>query len=142
MTITKDDLPQVSISRLRASGVVTPAMTEVTIAFGDEVRTVGLAHTRFPNGGGWSHFRCPECGGRRRTLRLYQGRPMCWRCDPLIYRVQANDKRARIARLRALVDGGRATLDQRRPNRNLKRHRRALRRALIVERRAIRHGED
>lgn len=59
---------------------------------------VGLAHTRFPNGGGWSYFVCP-CGRLARTVRLLEGRLVCRRCDGLLARCQMDDKGPAINRL-------------------------------------------
>jgi hypothetical protein len=135
--LTKDDLPAIVISRLRATGAVTPDMTAVALDMGDGVeRAVRLAHRRFPNGGGWSFFVCPQCGGRTRTLRLTEdGRLACRNCDGLLYRCQHADKATRIAHLRALLYGGPArhkprwiTIDRRRSLEA------ALRRLLIRER--------
>jgi hypothetical protein len=39
---------------------------------------VGIVQRRFPNGGAWSKFVCP-CGRRAQKLRLFEGRPACWR---------------------------------------------------------------
>jgi hypothetical protein len=101
-------LPAIGISRLRATGVVTPGMSAIAVNMGDGLeRPVKLAHTRFPNGGGWSFFVCPQCGHRARTLRLTEnGRLVCGRCDGLFYRCQHHDKETRIAHLRALLYGG------------------------------------
>lgn len=106
--LSKDDLPAIGISRLRATGVVTPAMSTIAVNMGDGLeRTVKLAHNKFPNGGGWSFFVCPDCGTKTRTLRLTEdGRLVCRRCDGLLYRCQHNDKTTRIAHLRALLYGG------------------------------------
>jgi hypothetical protein len=135
--LSKDDLPAIGISRLRATGVVTPSMSAIAINMGDGLeRPVKLAHTRFPNGGGWSFFVCPQCGHRTRTLRLTEdGRLVCRRCDGLLYRCQHHDKETRIAHLRALLYGGPArhkprawTMDRRRSLEA------ALRRLLIRQR--------
>jgi hypothetical protein len=135
--LSKDDLPAIGISRLRATGAVTPAMAALSVNMGDGLeRKVKLAHTQFPNGGGWSFFVCPQCGHRTRTLRLTEdGRLVCRRCDGLLYRCQHNDKQTRIAHLRALLYGGPArhkpravTMDRRRSLEA------ALRRLLIRER--------
>jgi Transposase zinc-ribbon domain len=112
-------------------------MSAIAVNMGDGVeRTVKLAHTRFPNGGGWSFFVCPQCGHRTRTLRLTEdGRLVCRRCDGLLYRCQHHDKATRIAHLRALLYGGPArhkpravSMDRRRSLES------ALRRLLIRER--------
>lgn len=134
--LAKDDLPAIGVSRLRAAGVIRPDMTSIAVKVGELERTVGLAHTTFPNGGGWSFFVCPHCRRRTRTLRLTEdNRLCCWRCDGLLYACQHQDKSIRIARLKALLYGGPArhkprwiSMDRRRRLED------ALRRALIVER--------
>ena len=136
--LSKDDLPAIGISRLRATGAVTPAMTAIAVNMGDGLeRRVALSHTQFPNGGGWSFFVCPQCGHRTRTLRLTEdGRLVCRRCDGLLYRCQHKDKATRIAHLRALLYGGRPKHKPRWIN-NIERRRAleaALRRLLIRER--------
>ena len=72
----QDDLPSVSISRLRASGVVTSDTKSVDIVFGEGDdglrREVKVVHRRFPNGGEWSFFLCPVCepsGARSQAAR-------------------------------------------------------------------------
>ena len=135
--LSKDDLPAIGISRLRATGVVTPDMTAMAVDMGDGVkRTVGLAHNKFPNGGGWSFFVCPECARRTRTLRLTEdARLVCRRCDGLLYRCQHHDKSTRIAHLRALLYGGPARHKPRWINVDRrKRLEASLRRLLIRER--------
>jgi hypothetical protein len=139
--LSKDDLPAVGVSRLRAFGVIRPDMDNVTLAIGDTSRNVGLQHIHFPNGGGWSFFVCPQCQHRTRTLRLTQdNRLVCWRCDGLLYACQHHDQSLRIARLKALLYGGPAKFKPRRPglritNDNRPRLEASLRRALIAERR-------
>jgi Transposase zinc-ribbon domain len=112
-------------------------MSAIAVNMGDGLeRRVKLAHTRFPNGGGWSYFVCPQCGHRTRTLRLTdQGNLVCRRCDGLLYRCQHHDKESRVAHLRALLYGGPARhkpravpIDRRRSAEA------ALRRLLIRER--------
>lgn len=78
--VYRENLPAVSISRLRATGAVTPEMTGTVVLLGDVEVSVGLAHTRFPNGGGWSYFLCPVCGRLAQRLRLLAGRLYCSRC--------------------------------------------------------------
>ena len=78
--VYREDLPAVSISRLRATGAVTPEMTGTVVLLGDVEVSVGLAHTRFPNGGGWSYFLCPVCGRLAQRLRLLAGQLYCSRC--------------------------------------------------------------
>ena len=64
----QDDLASVSISRLRASGVVTSDTTSVDIVFGEGdgglKREVKVVRRRFPNGGSWSSYVCPACKWR------------------------------------------------------------------------------
>ena len=67
--IFQDDLPAISASRLRATGVITAEMTRTTIA-GVEV---DLHLVKFANGGSWSFFRCPSCDRGARTLKLFDG---------------------------------------------------------------------
>jgi len=136
--LNKDDLPAIRVSRLRALGVIRPDMERVAVKVGELESEVGLAHTTFPNGGGWSWFVCPQCRRRTRTLRLTEDKGLCCqRCDGLLYACQHRDKSVHIARLRALLYGPPArlkprwlTLDRRR------RLELALRRAIIVERQA------
>ena len=108
-------------------------MAHVVIVFrsGEETfeRKVALSHLHFPNGGSWSFFVCPSCSTRRvRTLRLFDGRPTCWRCDGLLQRSQGHDRTGRIERLKQRLYGGKEI-------NNRGRLERSLRRALIVERR-------
>jgi hypothetical protein len=143
MKAAYDELPGVSVSRMRASGAIGPDTRTTTIAFGDVEFVVGLSLRRFPNGGDWSFFVC-SCGRRARILRLYEGGLACCRClkaRGLHARVELvrTERRAawltpkRLARLtsaspaRLLPRPGR-TLD-RRPNLEAK-----LRRSLIVAR--------
>ena len=146
--LNKDDLPAVSVSRLRALDVIRPDMTSVAVEVGDPRDqkpggfTVGLQHIHFPNGGGWSFFVCPQCGHRARTLRLTgDGRLACRRCDGLRYRcerIDRGDRSVTIAKLKALLYGPRQRI---KPHFNLTVDRRrrleaSLRRALIRERQA------
>jgi hypothetical protein len=129
----RDDLPAVSTPPLRKSGAITLDTTSILITFGELKREVKVAHMLFPargtqgKRGSWSLFVCPSCSRRAKTLRLYDGRVTCARCDGLIYACQAQDKGPRIERLRALLS--RKIRDKRA---RLETH---LRRALIVERR-------
>jgi hypothetical protein len=59
-----DEFESVRVSRLRASGVIDPAKRQAVIPFpGGKQKLLNVAHTRFPNGGGYSYFRCPKCEG-------------------------------------------------------------------------------
>jgi hypothetical protein len=129
----QDDLPSVSISPMRASGVVTADMEWVVVAFGEGEdalkRRVGVTHHKFPSGGSWSFFVCPDCGRRARSLKL-NGRPMCRRCclrEGIGYRVSSGStverdaaRMARLQKLRELLDGGPARQHPR-PGRRLDR---------------------
>lgn len=127
----RDDLPAVHVSPLRAAGVITPAMNSIEIAFGELRREVRLTHRHFPKGGSWSFFLCPSCSRRVRTLRLYDGRLVCRRCDGLLDRCQMEGRGTgeRIERLRQQLYGAKPARKRR------KALELSLRRALIVDRR-------
>jgi hypothetical protein len=146
----QEDLPSVSISPLRAAGIVTPDMEWAVIAFGDGdnalKRRVRVTHMRFPKtGGSWSYFVCPDCGRLARILKLHD-RPMCRRCLLRLkigFRVaggspaERSEARAtRIEKLRARLDGGSLRLHPR-PGRVMDRRRTlelSLKRAMIAAR--------
>jgi hypothetical protein len=108
--VFQDDLPSISISRFRATGVITPETTQVVVKFGDVEQTVGVKARKFPNGGGWSSFVCPGCGVQVRVLRLLDGSAICCRCcrrrgvrprsSPMSVRQRAEH---RIPKLRAML---------------------------------------
>lgn len=126
----RDDLPAVKASALRKLRAITPDMKTVRLELEGSTFDVGLAHTRFWNGGSWSFFICP-CGRLAQTLRLLEGRLVCRTCDGLLARCQMEQRRGPgpTARLIELLEG---------PVRRRGRRRRllelALRRKLIVER--------
>jgi hypothetical protein len=94
-----DDLPHVSVSRLRAAGFIRSNDTTTTVIFpAGDAFTVGLEHIRFPNGGGWSFFVC-ACGRRCRTLRLHGGLACkhCLEARGLRYRVEDLSRPERAA---------------------------------------------
>jgi hypothetical protein len=132
-----DDFPCLSVSRLRALETVT-----VQFPGSDASFVVALTHRRFPNGGGWSFFRCP-CGRLARILRLSDNAPACRGCFKargLRHRVELIATPARAAytapRRLARLNGPPARLHPR-PGRVLDRSSRleaALRRSLIVAR--------
>jgi hypothetical protein len=145
----QDDLASVSISRLRASGVVTRDTRSVEIVFGEGndglKREVKVVHRRFPNGGEWSIFLCPVCSCLARVLKLHD-KPMCRRCclrQGIGYRVSSGSpverdaaRLARLQKLRELLDGGPVRLNPR-PGRRLDRRWSltiSRRRAMIRER--------
>src|SRR5271166_494773 len=149
----QDDLPtSPTISRLRASGVVTAETRSVIVTFGAGVsalaREVRVTHHKFPNGGGWRFFVCPDCGRPARVLKLHE-KPMCRRCclrEGIRYRVSSGSpverdvaRLARLQKLRELLDGGPARLNPR-PGRRLDRRWSltvSWRRGMIRERQAL-----
>ena len=143
-----DDLPAANVSRLRALGVIKEGMSHVIVPFGEgeQKRLIGVAHMKFRNGGLWSFLRCPNCGRRARTLRLYGKRLMCRACclrNGVRYRIaggspaeRAEARALRIERLHKLLEGAPARLSPR-PGRTLDRRTSlelSLRRALITAR--------
>jgi hypothetical protein len=68
------------ISPLRASGVISADSTSTTVRFGEFEFEVGVRLLKFPNGGSWSFFLCPQCSRRGRKLWLLDQRPACNRC--------------------------------------------------------------
>ena len=140
-----DDFPCLSVSRLRAAGEVRSDMKTVTVQFpgGDVSFVVALTHRRFPNGGGWSFFRC-RCGRLARILRLCDNALACRGClkaRGLRHRVELIATPARAAyhaprRLARLTSASPARLHPR-PGRLLDRRsslEASLRRSLIVAR--------
>jgi hypothetical protein len=77
-----DEFESVRVSRLlRASGVIDPAKRQAIIPFpGGKQKLLNVAHTRFPNGGGYSYFRCPKCDTLASVLYLVDDAPRCVRC--------------------------------------------------------------
>jgi hypothetical protein len=81
-----DELVSVDAARLKAAGAIRIEDRHGVIAFGDEDRglrrrkCIGVAHTKFPNGGAWSYFICPRCGGRKKKLWLVDDAPRCLSC--------------------------------------------------------------
>ena len=75
-----DEFTKLRISRLRATGVVDPAKRFALIPIGEKQKLIGTAHVRFPNGGGYSYFRCPRCDRLAGVLYLIDDAPRCVRC--------------------------------------------------------------
>ena len=75
-----DELVSLSASRLRATGAIRLEDRHGIIAFGAKQKLVGVAHTVFKNGGSWSYFICPKCGGRKKKLWLVDDAPRCLSC--------------------------------------------------------------
>jgi hypothetical protein len=112
-----DELVSVSVSRLRATGAIRLEDRHGIIAFGDKQKFVGVAHTKFPNGGSWSYFRCPKCGARSKKLWLLDDAPRCRLClEKLGVRYRAaygfgrteclRERDRRVDRLQAMLEGG------------------------------------
>ena len=123
----RDDLPAIGVSRLRATGLITPAMKTIRLELEARTFDIGLVHTHFPKGGGWSFFVCPSCSRFARTLRLLERRLVCRRCDGLLARCQMEDKGPRIKSLIERLNRPKA--------KNRARLERSLRQALIADRR-------
>ena len=111
MDVFQDDLPSISISRLRATGAITAEMSKTKITIGGVEVEVGLQLVKFPNGGSWSFALCPHCGLRARVLKLFDGCVLCWRCccrRGAQYRVKRCWVRGRaelrIPRLKAMLE--------------------------------------
>lgn len=111
MVVLQDDLPSITVSRLRATGAVTAEMTRTTIWIADVEVEVGLALVKFANGNSWSFFLCPQCGRKARVLKLFEGSVLCWRCchhrgARYLVRLIGSRQRAelRIPRLRAMLE--------------------------------------
>ena len=81
-----DELLSLTASRLKATGAIRLEDRHGIIAFGDKDhggehrKCIGVVHTKFPNGGSWSYFVCPRCGGRRKKLWLIDDAPRCLSC--------------------------------------------------------------
>ena len=112
-----DELVSVGVSRLRATGAIRLEDRHGIIAFGDKQKLIGIAHTKFPNGGSWSYFRCPKCGARSRKLWLVDDAPRCRLClEKLGVRYRAaygfgrterlRERDRRVDRLQAMLEGG------------------------------------
>ena len=110
-TTDLDGLGRISISRLRALGLVTAEMTEFLVRIGEVEQVVGVALRRFPNGGNWSRFVCPCCGWKVRMLRLFDGALLCTRCcmcrgaSPRVWTMSVKQRAERqIPKLRAMLE--------------------------------------
>ena len=128
----QDDLASVSISRLRASGVVT-GDTKSVVLFSVTATMVSGARSRlstaaFPTAGN-GRFSCAPLAAIPRVLKLHE-KPMCRRCclrHGVGYRISSGSpverdvaRVARLQKLRELLDGGPVRLHPR-PGRRLDR---------------------
>jgi hypothetical protein len=81
-----DELGSLDASRLKVTGAIRIEDRHGVIAFDDEDlgverrKCIGVVHTKFPNGGSWSYFICPRCGGRKKKLWLVDDAPRCLSC--------------------------------------------------------------
>ena len=149
-----DQLVSLAASRLKATGAIRLDDRHGISAFGDKQKLVGVAHTRFPNGGSWSYFVCPKCGRRAKKLWLADDAPRCRLClEKLGVRYRAaygfgrterlRERDRRVDRLQAMLDGGPMRFKPVPPNwgnRRLDRRNRltaALQRARIATRLAL-----
>src|SRR3984957_16263521 len=117
-----DELVSLSASRLRATGAIRLEDKHGVIAFGDKEhgvkrKCVGVTHTKFPNGGAWSYFICPRCGGRKKKLWLVEDAPRCLSCCWSLgvrYRAaygfgrteRLRERDRRVDRLQGMLEGG------------------------------------
>jgi len=112
-----DELPSFGVSRLRATGAIRLEDRQVIIPFGGRIKLIGVAHTVFKNGGSWSYFRCPKCGGRAKKLWIVNDAPRCRTClEKLGVRYRSayafgqterlRERDRRVDRLQAMLEGG------------------------------------
>ena len=113
-----DELVSVATSRLKATGAIRLEDQWARIPFGEQTKLIGVAHTKFPNGGSWAYFCCPKCGARRsKKLWLVDDAPRCRRClEKLGVRYRAaygfgrterlRERDRRVDRLQAMLEGG------------------------------------
>jgi hypothetical protein len=96
-----DELVSVGVSRLKATGAIKLEDRQAVIPFGEQTKLIGVAHTKFPNGGSWSYFVCSKCGRRAKKLWLVDDAPRCRFClQKLGVRYRAAYGFGRTARLR------------------------------------------
>jgi hypothetical protein len=112
-----DELVSLAASRLKATGAIRLEDQQALIPFGEKNKLIGVAHTRFPNNGSWSYFRCPKCGGRKKKLWLVDDAPRCLSCCWSLgvrYRSayafgrseRLRERDRRVDRLQAMLEGG------------------------------------
>jgi hypothetical protein len=113
-----DELVGIKASTLKASDVIKLSDQQVIVAFPDgKQKLIGVAHTVFKNGGSWSYFRCPKCGGRKKKLWLVDDAPRCRLCLEKFgvrYRsayafgqtARLRERDRRVDRLQAMLEGG------------------------------------
>ena len=147
-----DELVSVAASRLKATGAIRLEDRQAVIPFGEQNKLIGVAHTKFPNGGSWCLFRLPEVRRQEaKKLWLVDDAPRCVNCCwSLGVRYRASygfgrterlrERDRRVDRLQAMLEGGPMRFKPVPPNwgnRRLDRRNRltwALQRARIVTR--------
>lgn len=76
-----DQYERIKASYFRARDVIDPAKNTALIPCADgTTKLMGVSHTRFPSGGSWSFFRCPQCNSRASVVYLVNKAPRCVRC--------------------------------------------------------------
>ena len=112
-----DELVSVSVSRLKTTGAIRLEDQWAHIPFGEQTKLIGVAHTKFPNGGSWSYFVCPKCGRRAKKLWLVDDAPRCTLClEKLGVRYRSaygfgrterlRERDRRVDKLQAMLEGG------------------------------------
>jgi hypothetical protein len=112
-----DELVSIAASRLKATGIIRLEDQWARIPFGEQTKLIGVAHTKFPNGGSWSYFVCPKCRRRAKKLWLVDDAPRCRLClEKLGVRYRAaygfgrterlRERDRRVDRLQAMLEGG------------------------------------
>src|SRR6516162_9732213 len=112
-----DELPSLGVSRLRAMGAIKLEDRQAVIPFNGRMKLIGVTHSKFPNGGSWSYFRCPKCGKRAKKLWLVDDAPRCVKCCWSLgvrYRSayafgrteRLRERDRRVDRLQAMLEGG------------------------------------
>jgi hypothetical protein len=143
-----DELPSIGASRLRAMGVIRLEDRQAVIPFGGRMKLINVAHTVFKNGGSWSYFRCPKCGGRAKKLWLVDDAPRCLSCCWSLgvrYRSayafgrseRLRERDRRVDRLQAMLEGGPLRLKPVPPNWGARRLDRRIRLTWAMQRARI-----
>src|SRR5580704_16973985 len=77
-----DQYERIKASYFRARDVIDPAKNTALIPSANgQTKLLAVAHSRFPSGGGYSYFRCPQCTRRAGVLYLVSSNmPRCVNC--------------------------------------------------------------
>jgi hypothetical protein len=65
---------------MRALGEISAESTSTIVRLGELEFAVALVLRKFPNGGSWSLFRCPQCDRWVRVLWLLEEQAACQHC--------------------------------------------------------------